>query len=107
MIRSCHRMEEIFQLSDRVTIMRDGKIITTRNIGDIDQKEIDLLYVRRDVVYPIEIKKSAAPVKPTKNFRVLEKFHMKIGTGLVVDTCDKIRPVNELAYFYPVSLLGM
>lgn len=74
---------------------------------DIDQKEIDLLYVRRDVVYPIEIKKSAAPVKPTKNFRVLEKFHMKIGTGLVVDTCDKIRPVNELAYFYPVSLLGM
>lgn len=44
-----HRMEEIFQLADRVTIMRDGKIITVRNITDIDQKEIISLMVGHEL----------------------------------------------------------
>ena len=74
---------------------------------DIDQKEIDLLYVRENTIYPIEIKKSDSPKKPTKNFKVLEKYHMNIGTGLIVDTCDRMRPLNENAWYYPVSILGM
>lgn len=44
-----HRMEEIFQLADRVTIMRDGKIITVRDITDIDQKEIISLMVGHEL----------------------------------------------------------
>ncbi len=74
---------------------------------DVDQKEIDLLYVRRGDIYPIEIKTSASPKKPTKNFSVLQKYNMNLQKGLIIDTCDKIRPVNEEAYYYPVSLLGM
>ena len=73
---------------------------------DIDQKEIDLLYVKQDMLYPIEIKKSEAPKKATKNFDVLNKYKMKIGTGLVIDTCDKIRPISDISYSYPVYLLG-
>ncbi len=72
---------------------------------DIDQKEVDLLYVTADALYPIEIKKSVSPTKPTKNFSVLSKFNMEIKTGLVIDTCDKIRPINENAYSIPVYLL--
>ncbi len=74
---------------------------------DIDQKEIDLLYVGENTIYPIEIKKSDSPKKPTRNFRVLEKYHMNIGTGLIIDTCDRMRPLNENAWYYPVSILGM
>ena len=74
---------------------------------DIDQKEIDLLYVRENTIYPIEIKKSDSPKKPTKNFRLLEKYHMNIGTGLIIDSCDRMRPLNENAWYYPVSILGM
>lgn len=74
---------------------------------DIDQKEIDLLYVKENVIYPIEIKKSDSPKKPAKNFNVLVKYHMGIGTGLIIDTCDKMRPLNENAWYYPVSILGM
>lgn len=72
---------------------------------DIDRKEIDLLYVEGEKIYPIEIKKSAAPSKPTKNFDVLEKFKLNIEPGLVIDTCDRIRPINEKAYAFPVYLL--
>ena len=72
---------------------------------DIDQKEIDILVVKRGMIYPVEIKKNSLPAKPTKNFRVLEKYKMDIRPGLVVDTCDKIRPINNGAYYCPVSLL--
>jgi len=73
---------------------------------DTDQKEIDLLFVERDTIYPIEVKKNETPKNPTKNFKVLQKYKMNIGMGLIVDTCEKIRPLNEDAYSYPVFLLG-
>ncbi len=72
---------------------------------DIDQKEVDLLYATADALYPIEIKKSISPTKPTKNFNVLSKFNTEIKVGLVIDTCDRIRPINEKAYSIPVYLL--
>lgn len=74
---------------------------------DIDQKEIDLLYVKEETIYPIEIKKAESPKKPAKNFNVLQKYDLQIGTGLVIDTCDRIRAINEISYSYPVYLLGL
>ncbi|MBO4797876.1 MAG: ATP-binding protein [Candidatus Methanomethylophilaceae archaeon] len=72
---------------------------------DIDRKEIDLLFVEGDIIYPIEIKKGTSPTKPTKNFDVLEKYKLRIMPGLVIDTCDRIRAINEKAYTFPVYLL--
>ena len=72
---------------------------------DIDRKEIDLLFVEGGNIFPIEIKKSTSPTKPTKNFNILEKYKLNIMPGLVIDTCDKIRAINEKAYAFPVYLL--
>lgn len=74
---------------------------------DIDQKEIDLLYVDEEGIYPIEIKKGISPKNPTKNFNVLQKYKRQIKTGLVIDCCEKIRPLNEISYSFPVCLLGI
>ena len=49
---------------------------------DIDQKEIDLLYVDEAGIYPIEIKKGISPKNPTKNFNVLQKYKRQIKTVL-------------------------
>lgn len=38
---------------------------------DIDKKEVDILLVKNNTIYPVEIKKGVAPSKPTKNFSVL------------------------------------
>ncbi|MBR4328358.1 MAG: ATP-binding protein [Candidatus Riflebacteria bacterium] len=73
---------------------------------DKDQKEIDLLYVDQANIYPIEIKKGIMPNKPTKNFNVLKKYGLNIKPGLVINNCEKIRPINEAAYYYLVYLLG-
>ena len=74
---------------------------------DIDQKEVDLLYIEGNSIYPIEVKKGIFPNKPTKNFNVLKKYNMEIKPGLVIDCTDKIRPINDNAYTFPIYLLGI
>ena len=72
---------------------------------DIDQKEIDLLIVGADSIYPIEIKKSKDPSKPDKNFNVLEKFGLDVKPGLVICMNDEILPINRKCYLVPISLI--
>ncbi|MFQ5861830.1 MAG: sugar ABC transporter ATP-binding protein [Candidatus Brocadiales bacterium] len=35
-----HRMEEIFQIADRVTVLRDGKLVATKRLDEISRDEL-------------------------------------------------------------------
>lgn len=74
---------------------------------DIDKKEVDILLVKDGALYPVEIKKGISPTKPTKNFSVLEKYKMPIKRGMVIDNTDAVRAINDNAFYFPVSLLGV
>ena len=74
---------------------------------DRDQKEVDLIYVKNQTLYPIEIKKGIKNYRADKNFRILEQYKMPIATGLIVDTSDKVFPVNRDAYYCPVGMIGL
>lgn len=74
---------------------------------DIDKKEIDLLLVKEGRIYPVEIKKGMNPSKPTKNFNVLEKYKMPIARGMIIDNAEKVRALNDNAFIFPISLLGI
>lgn len=49
-----HRLDEIFRMADRVSVLRDGKMITTLNIEETDKKHLIQLMVGREMndVYP-------------------------------------------------------
>lgn len=49
-----HRMDEIFQISDRLTVFRDGKYVATKEIQETDYDEVVSLMVGRNVdnLYP-------------------------------------------------------
>jgi rhamnose transport system ATP-binding protein len=49
-----HRLEEIFAVSDRITVLRDGQTIATRAVGDVDRGELIRLMVGREIstVFP-------------------------------------------------------
>ena len=49
-----HRMAEIFAIADRITVLRDGMMIGTRNRGDVDQPTLVSMMVGRDIaqLYP-------------------------------------------------------
>ncbi len=43
-----HRLEEIFALCDRVTVMRNGRRVTTSAVGDLTLHELTALIIARD-----------------------------------------------------------
>lgn len=72
---------------------------------DKDQKEVDLLYVEGDIIYPIEIKKGINPNNPDKNFAALNKYSKNIAAGLVICLSKKLQPINKNCWLCPVSLI--
>lgn len=49
-----HRLEEIFQLADRVTVLRDGESVGTNPVDDLNETELIRMMVGREVshIYP-------------------------------------------------------
>jgi ribose transport system ATP-binding protein len=44
-----HRLEEIFEISDSVTVLRDGNEIDTRNIEDLDYQTVTKMMIGKDL----------------------------------------------------------
>ncbi|MCQ6558131.1 sugar ABC transporter ATP-binding protein [Paenibacillus mendelii] len=51
-----HRMEEIFAITDRITVLRDGKLIGVRDTAELDSDGLISMMVGRslDAIYPKE-----------------------------------------------------
>lgn len=54
MIYVSHRMEEIFNISDRITVLRDGKLVGSRNTVETNNNELVKMMVGREIInhYP-------------------------------------------------------
>lgn len=61
-----HRLEELFEICDRVSVLRDGQYVTTVGINEIDKQDMIRFMVGRELLnaYP--------PKKPAKSEVVLE-----------------------------------
>lgn len=44
-----HRMEEIFQLCDRITVLRDGSYIGTKKISEVDMNDVVRMMIGREI----------------------------------------------------------
>ena len=88
---------------------------------DSNKKEIDMIIQKNNTIYPIEIKKSAAPKDAIKNFSVLKPVekdpeeddnfigaaHLKtnIGTGAVVCLASDVLPIDSKNWYVPAWLI--
>ncbi len=86
-----HRMEEIFQICESVTVMRDGQIIGTRQVADVTSDELVEMMVGREV-------NSAYP-----------KRDVQIGEEVlrVENLCRKDRDQNVAFSLYKGEVLGI
>ena len=101
---------ETYVVSEMVKSIRNaGKRIenTLFYYRDRDQKEVDIIYVKNQTLYPIEIKSGIGKDKADKNFNILEQYKMPIETGLIIDTSDKVFPLNRNTYYCPVGMIGL
>jgi ABC-type sugar transport system ATPase subunit len=44
-----HKMDEVFRLADRITVLRDGQFVTTKNKSETDAREITHRMVGREI----------------------------------------------------------
>ena len=101
---------ETYVVSEIVKSIRNaGKRVenTLYYYRDRDQKEVDLIFDIDQTLYPIEIKKGIGRDKADKNFNILKQYKMPIATGLVIDTSDKVFPLNKDTYYCPVGMIGL
>ena len=77
-----------------------GKTLDLYYYRDIDKKEIDLILINGNKLFPIEIKKSKAPNHADKNFDVLGKLGMDIQSGIIMCLSDEMIPYN--IWYFPI-----
>jgi hypothetical protein len=73
---------------------------------DKDQKEIDLLIVEDNTIYPVEIKKTAHPDKNSvQHFQVLRHLKTPIGMGGVLCLTSTLLPLTDQTNAIPIGYL--
>lgn len=84
-----HRLEELFEVGDRITILRDGKHIATKGIKEINLQDAIQMMVARDIkeMYPKEpaqIKGEALRLENLSRKGICQDINLKINEGEVV-----------------------
>jgi len=49
-----HKLEEVIQIADRATMLRDGEVIATVNVSDTTKKDLACMMVGREVIFTIK-----------------------------------------------------
>lgn len=85
-----HRMEELFEICDRITIMRDGKTVSTLNTKDVSSEEelVNLMIDRKlDQFFPkrkVEIKEEIMRVENLTKNNVFNDVSFNIRKGKIL-----------------------
>lgn len=84
-----HRMEEIFKISDRITVMRDGISVDTKNTNETHNDEIVRMMVGRDLedYYPkknAKIGEVVFEVKQLRQEKVFKDISFQVKSGEIV-----------------------
>ena len=84
-----HKMEEVFELSDYITIMRDGHSIQTGPISEFDEKKVISAMVGREVENIDPVKKGEPgkvllEVKDLNAGRTTRNINLKLRAGEIV-----------------------
>ncbi|HPQ70427.1 MAG TPA: ATP-binding protein [bacterium] len=73
---------------------------------DKDLKEIDLLIVRDDALYPVEIKRTASPrADDVRHFKTLDRLGMSIGPGGLICLAQQALPLTANVSVIPAAAM--
>jgi ABC-type uncharacterized transport system ATPase subunit len=72
-----HRLRELAEVCDRMTVMRDGRTVGEYDVAECDEQRISRLIVGRDVALTAE----KTPPKPGKNVLAVKDLTVTDGSG--------------------------
>jgi len=67
-----HKLEEVMELSDRVTVLRHGKVVATLETRSTNPRELAKLMIGRDILAPNEITTTSPKIVRERKIPVLE-----------------------------------
>jgi inositol transport system ATP-binding protein len=84
-----HKMDEIFKIADEITVLRDGSVVATRSVEELDIDTVISMMVGRkiDNVYPKEEFPIGEVVLEVENLsygKVFRDINFKVRTGEIV-----------------------
>jgi ribose transport system ATP-binding protein len=86
-----HRMEEIFTLSDRITVFRDGRYIGTLNAKETDKNMIIKMMVGRDLKlennttsFQTQNRKNVLQIKDLNSNKLLKNINLNLYEGEIL-----------------------
>ena len=84
-----HKLQEVKQICDRITVLRLGQTVGQANVEDVSIQDISRMMVGRDVILDIE-KKKAQPKQPVLQVRNLVHIN-KFGVRAINDISFDVR----------------
>ena len=71
-----HRMDEIFRIADRISVLRDGKNVGTYSVNEVTPEDVTLKMVGREIskFYPPKNTKTGATLFEVRNFNKDKTF---------------------------------
>jgi ribose transport system ATP-binding protein len=87
-----HRLQEVFRICDRVTVLRDGAVVGTRAVGEVDQPDLIRMMVGRQLadIYPTRERRPgdvALSVCGLTRPGVLHDIDLDIRAGEILGIC--------------------
>jgi inositol transport system ATP-binding protein len=84
-----HKMDEIFQISDNITVLRDGKLISTQKASNLDRNSLISLMVGREMseIFPeaiSEVGRTLISVKNLSRYGVFSNINFEVRAGEVL-----------------------
>lgn len=84
-----HKMDEIFKISDTITVLRDGKLISTQKASDLDSSTLISLMVGREIseIFPeskTELGKTLISVRNLARKGVFSDINFEVRAGEVL-----------------------
>ena len=96
-----HKMEEIYRLADRITVLRDGALVGTAPASEVPPEELVRMMVGRDLAVergpsPDEDPDNAVSTPAVLEVKNLRVTHPRIRTRTVVDGVDFTLRAGEI-----------
>ncbi len=90
-----HKLQEVKEISDRVTVMRGGSRVAVARTADVDKEELTRLMVGRSVLFQVQREKKAcgAPVLELRGVSLRQRGRgrpLLDGVSLTVHSCEVV-----------------
>jgi ABC-type sugar transport system ATPase subunit len=72
-----HRLDEIFRIADRVTVMRDGRVVETRTIDRVTPAELIFMMTGRELQQVYPPRSQSLEIQPILEVRKLTTHHVQ------------------------------